>query len=691
MRKVILGLLAALFSTAALAQAVQQSGSVTQRHFTCWTTAGVVQDCGTAASGFATSLGVTASGAGICQNSDRTTAVGYQQVCMGATTAGGGFFSVQNYGTAVAQPLSFLINGVPSTFPTISGNPALNHIATFVGSGVIGDSGLAASSSVVTTGSWGATPIAIAFGGTGATTVGTARTNLGLGTLAQQDANAVNITGATLVSGLPTPLSGSDAATKSYVDSVATGLNVLPASTLATAAALPNSPTYSNGASGVGATLTAGSNTTLTVDGTAAPLNTVVLVNNQVSAFQNGIYTVTTAGSGAAAWVLTRATYFDQAAEMVHGSYTFISSGATLSNTSYTLQTTVTTVGTDSLTFNLFSTSSAATTIAGNSGNFTLTQPLTNSTNVLLINATITPQGRLTLASDTPVMTASQAEITTVYYTPYAGNLVPIYDGTNFIPTAFSEVSQTTADTTKSPAAVAANSVYDIFCWVDSSTPRCTRGPAWSTLNVRSAGTAMTFVNGIALNTNAITNGPGASRGTYVGSICSDASSQINYVFGAASNGGTPSNLCVWNAYNRVATATTVTDNGASYSYATATIRQARLSAGNQIGMLIGLIQDAVSVDYVTVMHTLVNSSTIPSVGIGLNSTTTFADAQGAGVTAGVTGVAGLIMYSTMSDHYVGYPGLGVQVFSGNELGSGANAATMDNNSNNRLSAVIHN
>lgn len=134
------------------------------------------------------------------------------------------------------------------------------------------------------------------------------------------------------------------------------GLTVLASSTLATAAVLPNTPTYANGAAGVGATLTAGSNTTLTVDGTAAPLNTVVLVKNQASAFQNGIYTVTTAGSGATPWVLTRATYFDQASEMKAGSYTFISGGATNLNTAYALQAAVATVGTDSLTWALFST-----------------------------------------------------------------------------------------------------------------------------------------------------------------------------------------------------------------------------------------------------------------------------------------------------------------------------------------------
>lgn len=149
------------------------------------------------------------------------------------------------------------------------------------------------------------------------------------------------------ITGMPNPVAASDVANKSYVDSLATGLNLLPASGLATAAVLPNTPTYNNGASGVGATLTAGTNSTLTVDGTVAILGTVVLVKNQAAPAQNGIYTVTTAGSGSAAWVLTRATYFDQAAEMKSGSYTLITGGSTNINSSWTLQTAVTTVGTD--------------------------------------------------------------------------------------------------------------------------------------------------------------------------------------------------------------------------------------------------------------------------------------------------------------------------------------------------------
>lgn len=230
------------------------------------------------------------------------------------------------------------------------------------------------------------TPLPIARGGTAATDAPTARTNLGLGTIATQNANAVAVTGGTIASAtitsLPAPINPSDAARLLDVSNAAAGITFLAASNLATAAVLPNTPTYANGTAGVGATLTAGANSTLTVDGTVAALNAVVLVKNQASAFQNGIYTVTTAGSGAAAWVLTRATYYDAPSEMLAGTTTLILGGATNIGTGYTLQTTVATVGTTAANFNQ-STSAGVLSIGGSQGTVTIGPTLQIPGNVL--------------------------------------------------------------------------------------------------------------------------------------------------------------------------------------------------------------------------------------------------------------------------------------------------------------------
>lgn len=88
--------------------------------------------------------------------------------------------------------------------------------------------------------------------------------------------------------------------------------------------------TYSNGTLGVGATLTnAGALAAFSADGVAGVLNRRVLVKSQTNAAQNGIYKLTTVGSGAVPWVLTRATDYDEAAEILENTYTLVRYGDT--------------------------------------------------------------------------------------------------------------------------------------------------------------------------------------------------------------------------------------------------------------------------------------------------------------------------------------------------------------------------
>lgn len=120
---------------------------------------------------------------------------------------------------------------------------------------------------------------------------------------------------------------------------------------LATTGALPAS-TYANGTAGVGATLTATANAALTIDGTAVSVSDRVLVKDQAALAQNGVYTVSTVGSGSAPWVLTRASDFDQPAEILAGSSVAVTAGATLAGTAWVQITgTAIVVGTTSIQF----------------------------------------------------------------------------------------------------------------------------------------------------------------------------------------------------------------------------------------------------------------------------------------------------------------------------------------------------
>jgi hypothetical protein len=163
---------------------------------------------------------------------------------------------------------------------------------------------------------------------------------------------------------LATPVSSTDAANKQYVDDVAQGLNIHAASYAATTANL--NATYSNGTSGVGATLTnAGTQAAFETDGTTPSLNDRILVRLQTNAAQNGIYTLTTVGSGSTNWVLTRSTDFDTPTEIAGGDFTFVDNGTTLANTGWVNVDEVNTVGTDPIVFQQFS---GAGTYTANNG-----------------------------------------------------------------------------------------------------------------------------------------------------------------------------------------------------------------------------------------------------------------------------------------------------------------------------------
>ncbi|WP_213737076.1 hypothetical protein [Bradyrhizobium sp. dw_411] len=254
------------------------------------------------------------------------------------------------------------------------------------------------------------------------------------------------------------------------------------------------------------------------------------------------------------------------------------------------------------------------------------------------------PQGRLTLTSGTAIPISSVAGATTLYYTPAGGQFVPIYNGTQFVMTDIGgELSQATTDTTKSPSAVAPSQVYDIFVWNDSGTSRATRGPAWSagtggSNTVRGTGagsTALTLLKGFLVNANAITNGPPANQGTYVGTVMSDAASALDMTFGGSSAGGTAAVLGVWNAYNRVHVTAKVNDNTASWTYSGGG-QSVDASTNNRVSFVSGLQTDSIIADYYVTAITAATSGSFCFVGPALDSAATSNSRSGTQTTAAV-------------------------------------------------------
>lgn len=178
----------------------------------------------------------------------------------------------------------------------------------------------------------------------------------------------LNVTGVTTLNALAYT-SGNIAAaanntvlvTKQYVDdATSNGFHVHTPVLVATTGNLTAS--YNNGSSGVGATLTnSGTQVALSIDGVSMNVNDRVLVWQQTSGLQNGVYVVTTVGSGSTNWVLTRAADADTAGEnnpdeLGGGDYFFVQSGSTLGYHSFICTNTGTiTFGTTAITFSEFS------------------------------------------------------------------------------------------------------------------------------------------------------------------------------------------------------------------------------------------------------------------------------------------------------------------------------------------------
>jgi len=198
------------------------------------------------------------------------------------------------------------------------------------------------------------------------------RTTLGLGTIAIQNANNVSITGGA-VTGLGSPSAGSDAATKTYVDNLVAGLKTRIITRVATTANIDLTADLQNGD---------------TLDGITLVTGNKVLVKNQTSASDNGIYDVVASGTA------TRNADYDTIAELA-GQIVVVQEGTANGDDLYLCTTdTSATLGVSDITFTQVFPSSGGTVTQvavadAGASEFTVTgSPITSSGTInLAVNA----------------------------------------------------------------------------------------------------------------------------------------------------------------------------------------------------------------------------------------------------------------------------------------------------------------
>lgn len=367
----------------------------------------------------------------------------------------------------------------------------------------------------------------------------------------------LNLAGKTVT--VATPSNATDAATKGYVDSIAIIAETKGAARASTTANL--TATYVNG---TGTLTNAGALAAFSTDGISPSSGDRILVKNQTSAFQNGCYNVTTVGSGAIAWVLTRCTDYDAAAEIAEGDTFYVAEGTTLAETGWVMTASGTiTLGSTNLTFAQTIASSQTVTLTGNvtgSGQTGTSITATIAANAVTLadlatQATNTILGNGTSGTAVPTALAVGSCSTAGSALKWTTNTGP---GCN---TAINAATATIVDSTD------ATSFPAMF---DSATgDMAIKTDGGLTYDASAANlTTTTFTGALSGNATTATTATNATNGATV--AVSNSASYFPLFAASSSNGNQPFNLDTTMTYNPSTDTLTATNFAGKSSTATA-------------------------------------------------------------------------------------------------------------------------
>lgn len=199
--------------------------------------------------------------------------------------------------------------------------------------------------------------------------------------------------------------------------------------------------------------------------------------------------------------------------------------------------------------------------------------------------------GRLTPTSGQPQANTSVSGATSIYFSPWNGNEVPLWDGAEMRVTQFAELTLTLNNPNH-----AANSLYPVFYFNNGTTRTIGTGPAWSTATARGTGAGtgeLEVVSGVKVNRYTMTVRNGASTysvparyATHIGDILiSTTVGQVNW---------TVTERGIWNRFNPIPfglyTCPGYNDNSANTSYviSATTWTEANGGTGSRVKFILG-------------------------------------------------------------------------------------------------------
>jgi len=239
---------------------------------------------------------------------------------------------------------------------------------------------------------------------------------------------------------------------------------------------------------------------------------------------------------------------------------------------------------------------------------------------------------RLSLTTGLPVTTADVTGAGTLYAVPYNGNRIALYDGTNWVVLSAAQFSLALVVTAGKP--------YDVFVYNNAGVPTL-ETLVWTNDTTRA--TALVSQDGVWVKSGAVTR-------RYVGTI---------YASGTNTTEDSAAKRYVWNYNHRVRRAMAAApETTNSWTYTTATWRQANANAANQLDAVIGIAEDAVEVQAVSSVGNSTNAVIALGTGVGLDSTSVNSAQVSAGAQVGSAGSTGAVI-----GRYVGVPGAGRHTF----------------------------